>query len=150
MSEAEDLDAELGRLQLDRQARESKKALEFKRQQVADLKALARLEDDNPTMVYAAVEAPSFVPGFPTKVYVRMPDTLTHRRFNTQVQSGLDRNSTKAKQEAIDLLGQSCWVYPEDPKDRDAMLTAFPGLLTWLGVAAQKLIAAKVEEEKKE
>lgn len=116
-------------------------------QTVKDLEARERLEEEHGFV--AAVKVARYADGFPTCAYVKTPDGPQYKRYVDQIGKGVEKKSSKAQRDAQELLAQSCWVYPEEPDAKKAMLDRFPGLLTQIAIAAATLAEGKAEEEGK-
>lgn len=141
------MDPRIAELEAKRAARLEALAAEETSQHIRDLEAREELEDvHGPT---AAVKVSKFVKGFPTRAFVKTPTSAQYKRYLAQVGKAVEKKNTAAQREAHDLLALSCWVYPIEQKDREAMLEAFPGLLTTLGAAATVLAEGRQEEEGK-
>lgn len=113
-----------------------------------DLQARLDAEDEHGTV--AAIKVARYLPGQPTCAYVRTPQPAEYKRFKQQImRAGEDKGKAKRTEDAIDLLAKACWIYPVEEEDRDAMLDAFPGLLTPISAAAAALAEGKSEDEGK-
>lgn len=112
-----------------------------------DFEALVGLEVEHDRV--AAVKV-TFVPGLPTRAFLRAPTRLEYQRYRDMVGRAVEKKNIKAQSEAQDQLAKSCWVYPSEAKERDAMLEAFPGLLASIVLEATKLAEGKAEEEGKD
>jgi hypothetical protein len=113
----------------------------------ADLEALLALEDEHG--VIAAVKVARFVPGHPTRVFVRTPKSSEYQRFKDLIHRAVERKSLGKQAEAGEQLARMCWVYPGTEEARAAMLDAFPGLLANIQLAATALAEGKAEDEGK-
>lgn len=116
----------------------------------ADLEARLDLEDEHGTI--AAVAVTRHVPGQPTRAYLRTPSSAEYKRYKDQIfRAANDRKGAAiATKNAQELLARACWVYPKTEEAQDAMLAAFPGLLTPLGMAAAALAEGKTEDAGKD
>ncbi len=143
MSRAEELEAKL-------EAKRAERAAAEEAQYEKDLEARIELEDEHGTI--AAVKVSKFVAGQPTRAFVRMPSSAEYKRYKAQVYaaSSANRKSATSTLQAQELLAQSCWVYPATKEAREAMLEAFPGLLTPLIIAATALAEGVAEESGKD
>lgn len=112
-----------------------------------DLEARIALEEEHGNI--AAVKVAQFVPGFPTRAYLRTPIADEYRRYKQTINRAVirDKRDPDKVREAGELLAKSCWIYPATEQERNAMLDTFPGLLTPLGLAAQSLAEGQSEEE---
>ncbi|MCL2724855.1 MAG: hypothetical protein FWD69_10510 [Polyangiaceae bacterium] len=116
-------------------------------QRILDLEARETVEEEHGLV--GAVNVTRFSPGFPTCAYVRTPTAAEYKRFVDQVGKAVEKKSSTTQRSASELLANSCWVYPNTPEERKAMLQEFPGLLTTLAIAATALAEGKAEEEGK-
>ena len=116
-------------------------------QRVSDLEAREKVEEEHG--ICAAVGVARFAPGFPTCAYVRTPNSLEYKRYVDQIGKAVEKKNAAAQRSASELLAHSCWVYPETPDAKKAMLDGFPGLLTPISLAAASLAEGKAEEEGK-
>lgn len=110
-----------------------------------DLEARVKLEEEHGTI--ASVSVACFVAGQPTQAYLKTPTGLQYKKYKQQINSAAIRKDSKSIIEAGEALAQSCWLYPA-PEAREAMLEAFPGLLSSMSVAATSLAEGKGEDEK--
>ncbi len=115
-------------------------------QEEKDLEAIEALEvkNDEPLKTMSAA---GFVPGLPVRVGFKAPSAEYYKRFCQQVRRA--GSNLEARGSAQDLLGASCWVYPEDKATRDSMLAAFPGILVSVALEATKLAELTAEDEGK-
>lgn len=118
-------------------------------QYAQDMEALDALEAKHGPENVARLDVKRYVPGHPTFVVLKAPSLQYYRRFCDQVAKAQGSGDAKTRQNAQDDLAKSCWVYPEEPKARDAMLEAFPGLLLSVCLKAVELVEAKAAEEGK-
>lgn len=138
MSEKTDkLEAELEKLR-------ASKAKAEETQYEADLEARLELEQEHEAI--AAVKVARFISGQPTQAYVRTPSSAEYRRFRTLVHKAVGQKNPSAQAEASEQLARSCWVYPKTDEGRNAMLAAFPGILTPLANAAAALAQGNAED----
>lgn len=112
-----------------------------------DLEALEKLELEHDSIVGVKVR---FVPGQPTRAFLRAPTSAEYRRYRDLVGKAAVKKNVTGQTEAQDQLAKACWVYPTEPKDREAMLEEFPGLLASIVIEAAKLAEGKAEEEGKD
>jgi hypothetical protein len=129
------------------EAKRAERAAGRETQYEKDLEARIDLEEQHGTI--AAVEIARFVPGQPTRAYLRTPSVPEYKRYKAQVYANAQKKGAVSLQQAQELLAASCWVYPAGKEAQDAMLEAFPGLLTPLSTAASALAEGKAEEEGK-
>ena len=142
MSKIAELEAKL-------EAKRAERAQAEEAQYELDLEARIALEDEHGTI--AAVKVSRFVPGQPTRAYLRTPNGAEYKRYKAQMfKAAADKKSPVSTQQAQEMLASACWVYPAGKEAQDAMLGAFPGLLTPLSMAAAALAEGKAEEEGKE
>jgi len=120
---------------------------EAKAQYAIDLQARIDLEEQHGTI--AAVKVSVFAKGQPTMALLKTPTGIQYKRYKDQIFKAVERSNTKDKQDAVDTLARSCWVYPASKEAQDSMLEAFPGLLATLASAATSLAEGKAEEEGK-
>lgn len=111
-----------------------------------DLEARIALEEQYGGI--AAVKVSRFVPGQPTRAYLKTPTGPQYKKYKDLVFRAAGRKDTAASQEASEGLARACWVYPAPGEAQAAMLEAFPGLLTPLSTAAASLAEGKSEDEK--
>lgn len=145
MTRIEELEAKLEAKRVERAAAEAT-------QYEADLEARIALEDEHGTI--AAVKVSRFVPGQPTRAYLRTPTRVEYKRYKDQVYTAASAKSAGRKpatsmQEAQEMLAMACWVYPESKESKDSMLDAFPGLLSPLTITATGLAEGAAEDEGK-
>lgn len=132
------------------EARRAKREEAEKAQYEKDLVARIELEDELGTV--AAVTVARHVAGQPTRAFLRTPTSAEYKRYKDLVfRAATDRKgaamATKAAQEQ---LARACWVYPRTEEEQEAMLEAYPGLLTPLGHAAATLAEGKTEDAGKD
>lgn len=129
-----------------RAARERAETEQYER----DLEARIELEDEHGTI--AAVTVARFVKGQPTRAYLRTPTSAEYKRYKDLIfRAANDRKGAAiATKNAQEQLARACWVYPTTEEAQDAMLEAFPGLLTPLGMAAAALAEGKAEDAGKD
>lgn len=118
-----------------------------KAQYEVDLEALDALEAEHG--VIAAVRVTRFVKGHPTRAFLKTPTQAQYKRYVDQVAKAHAKDNKKAVRDAQELLAKSCWVYPKEEKEREAMLDAFPGILTSIAISATALAEGRAEEEGK-
>lgn len=126
-----------------REERESAEKEQFRK----DLAALVDLESAHDRVASVKVR---FVPGHPTRAFLRAPSRAEYQRYRDTYAKAAEKKNTKAQTDAMDQLAKTCWVYPLEQKDRDAMLEEFPGLLASILIEATKLAEGKAEEEGKD
>jgi len=141
------LDKEIEELEKARADAAESLAKEEKAQYVVDLKARIALEEKHGPI--AAVKVTRYVRGFPTRAFVKTPGSAEYGRYKKMTYQAHDRKSIDQVRVAGDTLAESSWVYPETKEERDAMLEAFPGLLSSILIAATALAEGKAEEEGK-
>lgn len=141
MSKIAELEAKLEAKRLERAKAEEA-------QYELDLEARIALEEEFGTI--AAVKVSRFVPGQPTRAYLRTPNGPEYKRYKAQMfAASSNKKSPVTPQQAQEMLAAACWVYPAGKEAQDAMLEAFPGLLTPLSMAAASLAEGKAEDEGK-
>lgn len=127
---------------LRRQASDEKRAA----QEEADLLAIEALEIAGDVEL-KTMSVAGFSPGIPVRVAYKAPSAEYYKRFCQQVRRA--GSNLEARGAAQDMLGESCWVYPEDKDVRKAMLAAFPGTLVSIALGATKLAELESAEEVK-
>jgi hypothetical protein len=131
------------------EAKRLEKAKAEEAQYEVDLEARIALEDEHDAI--AAVKVSRFVAGQPTRAYLRTPNGAEYKRYKAQMfAAGSGKKCPLSPQQIQEQLAQACWVYPAGKEAQDAMLAAFPGLLTPLSMAAASLAEGKAEDEGKE
>lgn len=130
------------RLAEKREARAKAEEAQYER----DLEARMGLEDEHGTV--AAVRV-LFKAPHPTRAFLKTPTAAQYKRYVDQIGKAVEKKNQKSQREAQEMLARSCWVYPADEKDRDAMLEEFPGLLTSIAIVAASLAEGKSEDEGK-
>jgi hypothetical protein len=140
------LDDEIAKLEAEREAGFEADAREEKRQYVADLKARIAAEEEHGRCT--AVKLPRFVKGVPTFALVRAPSGAEYKRYKSMAFNSADKKA-EAKIAATEMLARSCWVYPAETPEQEAMLAVASGLLSSISLAAQRLAEGKAEEEGK-
>lgn len=140
-SRIEELEAKLEAKRAEREKAEEQ-------QYEVDLEARIELEEEHGTI--AAVKVSRFAPGQPTRAYLRTPSGPEYKRYKALMFAAQQqKNTPKSQVEAQEQLARSCWVYPASKEDQEAMLAAFPGLLSPLALAAAALAEGKAEDEGK-
>lgn len=139
--------SKLEEIQERRTERAKAEAAAAEAQLVTDLEALEVLEEEHG--VIAAVKVARFREGHPTRAFLRTPKPAEYKRYVDSVSKSYEKKNQRGQRDAQEILAKSCWVYPEDDKAKDAMLEAFPGLLTSIAIAAAALAEGKQEEEGK-
>lgn len=117
-------------------------------QYILDLEAREAIEDETGHIV-AAVKVP-FKKGFPTRAFVRTPTRVEYKRYTDGIYSAAKKENPRSTREAQELLAGAVWVYPKAKEEREAMLDAFPGLLSTIITAAAKLAEGRSDEEGKD
>ena len=123
-------------------------------QRLKDLTAKESLEEEYDGAI-ATAKVSRFKPGVPTMAIVRVPLPEHYKRFKDQVAKAAKSENAKSQLEAAELLAKASWVYPAPQTDgrmsdeQNAMLDAFPGILTTLGNLAAKLAEGSAAEEGK-
>lgn len=115
-----------------------------------DLEALDRLEEEHGIARVARLDLDGWRPGVPTFVVVRAPTGTTpnlYKRYSDKVRNA--RGDHKKIGEALDELGVSSIVYPEDAAARRSLLDEFGGVAVSAGRRAVKFVEAEAEDEKK-
>lgn len=141
MSKVAELEAKLAAKRAERDAAEEE-------QYEKDLEARIDLEDEHGTI--AAVKVSRFVPGQPTRAFIRTPSSAEYKRYKAQMfASAGGKKGAISPEKAQEMLAEACWVYPAKKEDKDAMLESFPGLLTPMSMAAAALAEGVSEEEGK-
>lgn len=131
------------------EAKRAERAKAEEQQYEKDLEARIALEDEHGTV--AAVKVSRFVHGQPTRAYLRTPNAAEYKRYKSQMFAAAGgKKGGVSQQQAQELLAQACWAYPSGKEAQDAMLEAFPGLLTPLSIAAAALAEGKAEDEGKD
>lgn len=112
-----------------------------------DIEAIEAIENRDDVELHYSEQVKQFVPGLPVIVGARAPDKTEYKRLlskmNRQGATG------DAKVAALVELAAVCWTYPEDPKVREAMVEANPGLLASLGNFVNSLAEVGIREEGK-
>lgn len=131
------------RLEANRAEREKAEDAQYE----IDLEKRIELETEHGGI--AAVKVSRFVPGQPTRAYLRTPTGPEYKRYKALMfAANQQKNTPKMQVEAQEQLARSCWIYPAKD-DQDAMLAAFPGILSPLSMAAAALAEGKTEDEGK-
>ena len=136
--------AALEKKQADRDAAEAEAREE---QYVTDREAIAALSDKLGVRVHHSKQVKQFVPGVPVIVGVRAPEAGEYKRLFSKVNNAKNGDARVA---ALNELAQSCWVYPAEGPERQAMLDANSGLLASVGNFANKLAEVEIAEEGKD
>jgi hypothetical protein len=144
-----DVSAKLAEIEARRAERKGKLDEAKKVQACADLEAYDALEVEHGDENVASLEVERFVEGHPTFVVLKAPDGPQYKRFVDQVSRAVEKNNLIERRKAQDLLAESCWIYPNTPEARKAMLAAFPGLLVSIAVRATQLVEGKASAEGK-
>jgi len=138
----------LAEIQAQYEAKRAAEAAAADDQRATDLEARMCLEDEHGRL--AAVSVSRHVKGQPMSAFVRTPTSAEYKRYRDMVHRAVKKDNVGEQQKALDMLGQSCWVYPAAKEARDAMADAFPGIVMQLAVAAAALAEGKAEAEGKE
>lgn len=144
------MDPKIAEIEERRAARRAELAKAEEAQFVKDLEALDELEAQHGAGVVGSVRCARFIPGLPTRVFVRPPKADEYDRYTSQYGRAKDKQSTAGQRDAIKLLGTTCWLYPVDKDVRAKLVEEFPGLLIAVGLEAAKRGEAEAEEEKKD
>ncbi len=116
-------------------------------QYLIDCKAIEALEAEHGYVLNISQQVRQFVPGCPVVVAVKAPSELEYKRFFQQINRS--KGNADAQMAAHAMLAQVCWVYPENPEARKAMVAANGGLLASVGNLANKLAELNADEEGK-
>ena len=117
-------------------------------QYALDMEAIDALEIEHVDDFVAAMKTPGHKPGLPVVCAVKAPSEAYYKRFCQMVRKA--GNNLEARGAALDLLAESCWAYPDDAETKKALMSAFPGLLSSIGVKATELVELKAAEEGKD
>lgn len=130
-----------------RDARRAEKKKKRDAQEELDLDAITKLEESLGVELYT--ENPSvFVDGSCVVIAYKAP-TTEYKRYVAKVRSA-DKNN-KARQDATDELGMSCWIYPEkDSPLRAAVLEANQGIVHSITERCIELAQLKKSADSKE
>lgn len=150
MSETKSTKARILELEEKLEARRAKREALADEQHLRDLEAKDVLEDEHGTL--ASVAVARHVQGQPTRAFCRTPTRAEYKRYKDLIfRAANDRKgAATATKDAQEQLARACWVYPRTEEEQDAMLEAFPGLLTPLGLAASALAEGKTEDAGKD
>lgn len=116
-------------------------------QYATDREKIAELEEKLGQKVYISNQVRQFTQGFPVVVGIRAPTVPEYKRLFSQINR--TKGNDDAKVAAHQMLAQVCWVYPEEPESREAMLEANSGLLASIGNYANKLAEVEIDDEGK-
>lgn len=116
-------------------------------QELVDLQELAKLRDEHESI--GAVKMARFRRGQPTRAGFRMPERPEYKRYNDLIFRAAGDKKSAGIRDAQEQLARVCWVYPTTKEGRDAMLEAFPGVLTSIALGAAKLAEGAEEDEGK-
>lgn len=119
-------------------------------QNATDLEALNTLEIEHGDGMVRAVKVPTFMRGLPRRVFFKAPTTPQYQRYTDTYGRATTKQSPAGQRAALELLGKSCWLYPTNQEQREALVEAFPGLEVSVGLAAAKLGEAEQENEGKD
>lgn len=145
---ADETDKIIEELERRREQRREERDGAEKRQYAIDLQEAEELEAEHG--VIAAVKVARFVPGQPSRAFIRIPTRGEYKRYVDQVAKAVgDKRNGTGTRNAQETLAKSVWLYPRKDDAREAMLDVFPGLLTTIGLAAAKLAEANEEDEGK-
>lgn len=117
-------------------------------QHANDLEAIEALEAELGHKINPSKQVQQFKAGLPVIVGVRSPSAAEYKRMFAKVNSA--GQNANAKVAAHTELARSCWVYPKDEAQREAMIEANSGLLASIGNFANKLAEVELAEEGKE
>lgn len=115
-----------------------------------DLEALDELEIAHGDGAVERLDVERFVPPHPTFVVLKTPSSAQYKRFCDQVSRATKHQDPKARRDAENMLGESCWIYPAEPDARKSMLEEFPGLILSVAIRAAKLVEANEVAEGKD
>lgn len=142
-----DIDRQIKELEAKRAAKQDAEEEARKAQYLIDLAARIELEEEHGHVT--AVKLSRFVKGVPTMALVRAPSKPEYSRFKGMHASAANsKNAAKGRIDALEMLGNACWVYPAEEK-RDAMLGVATGLVVNIGNAALALAEGREEDEGK-
>ncbi len=119
-------------------------------QEVIDLEALDKLEEENGFGAIVKLKCEPWVPGLPTFLAIRSPGgTSYYTRYKGQAQKA--KGNPHLLSNAQEMLGESSIAYPdEEAKDlRAAIYQQFPGTKLSAGRAALSMSELEAEDEKK-
>ncbi len=117
-------------------------------QYATDRERIADLEDQLGIEIHISKQVRQHVPGCPVVVGVRAPGEGEYKRFFSQINKS--NGNGDAKVSALKMLAEVCWVYPADPEQRKALLSANSALLASVGNFANKLAEVEIADEGKE
>jgi hypothetical protein len=139
----DELEAQLAEIKRSRDDGEEKQSLE-------DLEAEVALTIEHGTV--AGVKVARFVPGHPVRAFVRTPTSPEYKRYKDLIFRAANekKGAAMSGKAAQEQLARACWVYPASDEAKDAMLEAFPGLLTPISQAATSLAEGQTEDTGKD
>lgn len=117
-------------------------------QMAIDREAIDALEAERDVQLDVSLSVKNFVPGHPVIIGVRTPTEPEYKRYYQSLNragAGPDVKSAAHTQ-----LANVCWVYPDAPESRKALLAANPAILAQVGNLANKLAELRSEEEGKD
>lgn len=122
-------------------------------QYVDDLEAITALEErDGRSLTILRVSG--YVDGLPSAIAIAKPAPGVYKRMSDKIYAAVGERkegvAAQKRRAASDELSRECWVWPADPKVRDAMLDAWPSILDHVGVKVGELMKLEAEEEGKE
>lgn len=150
MNSNDETEAEIERLEAERARKKAARADASKLQYLEDLKALSALEEDDPDATFGVVKLPTFIPGLPTRVFVRTPTSSEYKRLNEKIRKAHAKSDVDGVTKAQEELARCCWVYPKGDDLRKAVLEAAPGALNAVVVVASRLAEGRAEDEGKD
>ena len=124
-------------IQAKRAARKAAAATAREAQYEKDLEALDAAEEAHGDDRVTVLDLPAHVPGLPTLVIVKTPESKYFKRFRDMARKRRDEPGA-----AVDLLAGFCVEYPSEEIYKK-VCDAFPGTHDCVGAAAVKLAEAK-------
>lgn len=122
-------------------------------QYTANLEEIDALEKKRGTRLYI-LRTGGYVEGLPAAIAIALPPPGVYKRMSDKVFAAAHERKESvaaAKQKnASEELSRECWVWPSDPKTREAMLEKWPSILDAVGGEINKLMKLEAEEEGKE
>jgi len=141
--------ATLEEIEKKRQARREKADTARADQELADLTAIDKLEEERGEPLHT-MTSNRFASGAPVRFAFRAPSAIEYKRYKDQVNLAVTKGDAKKRVEAQELLASVVLEYPA--KDSDllkATLEAFPGLLISVAIEAAKVAELRAEDEGK-
>lgn len=118
-------------------------------QELADMTAIDKLEEERGEMLHT-MTANRFASGVPVRFAFRAPAALEYKRYKDQVNLALQKSDAKGRVAAQELLASTVIEYPaRDSELYKATIEAFPGLLISMAIEAAKVAELRAEEEGK-